>query len=88
MLLEALAAGTIPIAADNPGYAHVLGERAAELLFPAGNATRLADRIREITRDRARRDSLRGWGERFHRRFLWDRVAERVEKAYERAIRL
>ena len=88
VLLEAMAAGAIPIAADNPGYAHVLGERAAELLFPAGSAARLAERIREITRDRERRDSLRAWGERFHRQFLWDRVAERVEKVYEKAIRL
>ena len=88
VLLEAMAAGAVPIAADNPGYAAVLGERAADLLFPVGNAERLAARIREIMCDDARRETLRVWGERYHRRFLWDELSERVEKVYERAIRL
>src|SRR5688500_11505921 len=48
ILLEAMAAGAVPIAADNPGYRHVLGDRAGDLLFPIGDATRLAARIREI----------------------------------------
>ena len=86
VLLEAMAAGAIPIAADNPGYTHLLRERAGELLFPAGDASRLAARIREVLCDDARRDDLRAWGERYHRQFLWDRVSERVERVYERAV--
>lgn len=88
VLLEAMAAGAVPIAADNPGYAHLLRDRAAELLFPAGDATRLAARIREVLCDAARRENLSAWGERYQQEFLWDRVAGSVEKVYERAIRL
>jgi phosphatidylinositol alpha-mannosyltransferase len=88
VLLEAMAAGAVPIAADNPGYAGVLRERASDLLFPAGNAERLAARIREVLCDDARRDDLRAWGERYHRQFLWDGIAGRVEGVYQRAIGL
>lgn len=88
VLLEAMAGGAVPIAADNPGYAHLLAERAGDLLFPAGNAVRLAERIRAVMRDRAHREELRAWGERYHRQFLWDGIAARVETVYEKAIRL
>lgn len=88
VLLEAMAAGAVPIAADNPGYAHLLRERGAALLFPIGSAERLAARIRDVMCDDTRREGLRAWGEQYHRQFLWERVAGQVEQVYERAIRL
>jgi phosphatidylinositol alpha-mannosyltransferase len=87
VLLEALAAGAVPVAADNPGYRHVLAERANDLLFPAGNAEALAARIRELLRDETRRRELRAWGERHYRQFEWSALAGRIERVYERAIR-
>ena len=88
VLLEAMAAGAVPIAADNPGYRHVLAERASDLLFPVGDAGALAARIRELLRSDARRRELRSWGDRYHRQFEWSALAGRVERVYEKAIRL
>ena len=87
VLLEAMAAGVVPIAADNPGYRHLLAERAGDLLFPVGDAARLAARIRDVMCDDTRRAELQAWGRVFHRRFEWRVLAERVERVYERAIR-
>jgi phosphatidyl-myo-inositol alpha-mannosyltransferase len=88
VLLEAMAAGAIPIAADNPGYRHVLGERGGDLLFPAGDAPRLAARIREILCNDSRRYELQRWGVQYHRQFLWDAQTGRIEQVYRRAMRL
>lgn len=88
VLLEAMAAGAVPVAADNPGYRHVLGERANDLLFPVGDAARLAGRIREFLCDEKRRRELQRWGAAHQQQFHWGSLAGRVEKVYERAIRL
>ena len=88
VLLEAMAAGAVPIAADNPGYRHVLAERANQLLYPGGSAEALAGRIREVRGDDDRRRELRTWGDRHYRQFEWSALALRVEGVYERAIGL
>ena len=87
VLLEAMAAGAVPIAANNPGYRLVLAERADDLLFPPGDAGALAARIRDLLSSETRRKDLRAWGERHWRQFAWATLAGRVEQVYERAIR-
>jgi phosphatidylinositol alpha-mannosyltransferase len=87
VLLEAMAAGAVPIAADNPGYRHVLAERANDLLVPPGDAGALATRIRDLLGDETRRRELRAWGDRHWRQFEWSALAGRVEQVYQRAIR-
>ena len=86
VLLEAMAAGAVPIAADNPGYRHVMADRANELLFPIGNAAALAARIRGIMCDDATRLELQAWGRQHYRQFEWSALAGRVERVYQRAI--
>jgi phosphatidyl-myo-inositol alpha-mannosyltransferase len=88
VLLEALAAGAVPIAADNPGYRHLLAERADDLLFPVGDAARLAVRIREIMCDDDRRTALQRWGQQFQQQFAWPALAGRIEQVYRKAARL
>lgn len=85
ILLEAMAAGAVPVAADNPGYRHVIGDRAGDLLFPVGDATKLAARIREILCNESRRVELQEWGRQHYRQYSWDALAGRVEAVYRRA---
>ncbi len=86
VLLEAMAAGAIPLAADNPGYRHVIADRANDLLFPIGDAAALAARIRGVLCDDARRRELQAWGGQHYRQFEWSALAGRVERVYQRAI--
>jgi phosphatidyl-myo-inositol alpha-mannosyltransferase len=86
VLLEAMAAGAAPIAADNPGYRGVLASHADDMLFAPGNATALTNRIREIFGDGAKRGMLQTWGMEYAAQFYWSALAPRVEAEYERAI--
>ena len=86
ILLEAMVAGTIPIAADNPGYRHVLGGGGESLLFPPGDEKTLAARIRRATGDAAWSQEMQTWGTQRWPAFSWRSVAERVEATYRRAM--
>ena len=88
VLLEAMAAGAVPIAADNPGYRHVLAPRAQDLLFPIGDAPALAARIRNVLCNESHRAGLRAWGDRYYRQFEWTTLVERVERVYRLAMRV
>jgi phosphatidylinositol alpha-mannosyltransferase len=86
VLLEAMAAGAVPIAADNPGYRAVLAAHAEELLFRPGDASALAARIRDVWGDGAKRGRLQTWGMEYAAEFDWKVLAPRVEAVYERAL--
>ena len=83
VLLEAMAAGTPPIASDIPGYRHVLGERADDLLVPVGDVRALAERIARFA-DAGRRRAAQQWGLEHWRAFDWSVIAPRVEAVYRR----
>ncbi|MCG6902397.1 MAG: glycosyltransferase family 4 protein [Rhodobacter sp.] len=59
VLAEAMAAGAIPVAAANAGYASVLGPDLADLLVAPGDAAALAAKIIELATDRDRLVRLR-----------------------------
>lgn len=86
VLLEAMTMGTIPIAADNPGYRHVLGDEAASLRFPPGDASALAARIRRIVHDPEWRAAMHRTMTSRWPAFAWTSIAERVEATYRRAL--
>ena len=86
VLLEAMVAGTLPIAADNPGYRNVLGAGGESLLYPAGDAHALAKRIRRALHDSQWQQTMQQWcGERVTA-FTWTQIATRVEATYHRAL--
>ncbi len=58
ILAEALAAGALPVAAANPGYASVLTGPFAALMVPPGDAEALAGRVIALGRDPAGRAHL------------------------------
>ncbi len=61
VLIEAMAAGTLPVAANNAGFATVMTGEGAELLVPAGDAGALAQKIIALAGDPTRRDALQTW---------------------------
>ena len=86
VLLEAMAAGAVPLGADNPGYHGLLEERGDDLLFPVGDAAALASKISALTGNEPRVRNLRAWGDAFWPRFDWSRVATRIEDVYRQAL--
>jgi phosphatidylinositol alpha-mannosyltransferase len=86
VLLEAMAAGTVPIAADNPGYRHVLHDGGTSLLFAAGDHAALASQLERVLEAPAWYDGMRAWCAQRWTHFQWDRIAEQVEAVYAQAL--
>ena len=86
ILLEAMRAGSVPIAADNPGYRHVLEGAADALCFAPGDADALARLIIRAIRDDGWMESMRRWSANHWPRFTWSEVATAVEAVYEQAL--
>ncbi len=61
VLAEALAAGTLPVAAANAGYASVLTGPGAALLVAPGDPQALAERVIALGRDAGARAALLDW---------------------------
>jgi phosphatidylinositol alpha-mannosyltransferase len=62
VLIEAMAAGAVPIAAANTGYSTVMTGMGKSLLVPPGDEVALASKIEEISNDPLLRGKLRDWG--------------------------
>ena len=71
---EAMAAGLPVIATDVGAVAEVVAD--GGVLIPADSARAIADAVRSLARDDARRDALVPKARAAARRFHWDRVAE------------
>ncbi|MEM1387588.1 MAG: glycosyltransferase family 4 protein [Pseudomonadota bacterium] len=61
ILVEAMAAGCVPVAAANPGYASVLGPQSTALLAAPGDWRDLARKALKLV-DPQQRHTLRDWG--------------------------
>jgi phosphatidylinositol alpha-mannosyltransferase len=86
VLVEAMAAGAPPVAADNPGYQGVLAANESDLLFRAGDPSSLVSRLSSLLTDNSKVDALRDWGEREWRRYDWNALAPAIEAEYRAAI--
>lgn len=85
ILTEAFAAGTPVIASQIAGYAEVVTDGVDGVLVPPGDAQRLAEELRSVYLEPARREAMGDAARRSAERFAWPYVAERVEHVYERA---
>jgi phosphatidyl-myo-inositol alpha-mannosyltransferase len=85
VLTEAFAAGRTVVASDIAGYRDVVTDGADGLLFPRGDATRLAETLRDLALDRERTATLGAEAARTAERYAWPRVAEQVVAAYHDA---
>jgi phosphatidyl-myo-inositol alpha-mannosyltransferase len=85
VLTEAFAAGTPVVASDIAGYRDVVADGVDGLLVPRGDATRLAETLRDLAIDRGRTAELGAGAAHTAERYAWPRIASRVVEAYEDA---
>ena len=86
VLTEAFAAGTPVVASDIAGYRDVVRDGRDGILVPRGDATALAETLRDLALDPARRARMAQAAAEHARRFAWPTVAAEVLGAYEDAI--
>jgi len=86
VLTEAFAAGTPVVASDIAGYRDVVSDGVDGLLVPRGDATALAERLRDLALDRPRVARLSAAATQSAQRYAWPRVASAVLESYDDAI--
>ena len=85
ILTEAFAAATPVIASDIPGYRDVVRDGLDGQLVPAGDALALAEALRRLALDPARRARMAVAARERAERFAWPHVAAEVLDCYEQA---
>jgi phosphatidylinositol alpha-mannosyltransferase len=88
VLTEAFAAGTPVVASDIAGYRDVVRDGVDGLLTPRGDARALAEGLRRLALDPARRIAMAAAARERAERFAWPHVAGEVIEVYERACTL
>jgi phosphatidylinositol alpha-mannosyltransferase len=86
VLTEAFAAGTPVVASDIAGYRDVVRDGVDGLLTPRGDARELAEALRLLALDPARRAWMAAAARERAERFAWPRVAAEVLEVYEQAL--
>src|SRR5687768_11932079 len=88
VLTEAFAAGTPVVASDIAGYRDVVSHDVNGVLVPRGDPTALAEALRDLALDPARRAALATAAAAAAPRYAWSNVAAEVLSAYADAIAL
>ena len=86
VLTEAFAYGTPVVASNIAGYADVVRDGVDGVLVPRGDATAVAEALRDLALDPARRRAMGAAARERAQRFAWPRVAEEVVEAYRDAV--
>jgi phosphatidylinositol alpha-mannosyltransferase len=86
VLTEAFAASTPVVASNIPGYRDVARDGVDGLLVAPGDALALAEALRTLALDPARRAAMAAAARERAERFSWAHVAEEVVDVYEQAI--
>lgn len=86
VLIEAMAAGTLPVAAANAGYSTVMTGQGTQALFPPGDADALAAKLAELARAPEVLAQLTDWGRAHAMEFDVRRVGPRYTALYERVL--
>src|SRR3954452_17058877 len=85
VLTEAFAAATPVVCSDLPGYADVVRDGVDGVLVPRGDATALAEALRDLALDKARRARMSAAALEHAQRYAWPHVAEEVLDVYAQA---
>ena len=86
VLTEAFAAGTPVVASDIAGYRDVVRDGVDGVLVPRGDATALAETLRDLWHEPQRLAAMGVAAAAHAQRYAWPRVAAEVLGAYEDAI--
>ena len=85
VLTEGFAAGTPVVASDIPGYRDVVRDGTDGVLFPRGDATALAETLRDLAVDPVARGAMARAARAHAERYAWPTVAAEVLDAYRDA---
>jgi phosphatidylinositol alpha-mannosyltransferase len=85
VLTEAFAAGTPVVASDIPGYRDVVRDEVDGVLVPRGDATALAETLRDLAVAPDRRAAMAVEARAHAQRYAWPAVAREVLDAYSDA---
>jgi phosphatidyl-myo-inositol alpha-mannosyltransferase len=85
VLTEGFAAGTPVVASDIPGYRDVVRDGVDGVLVPRGDATALAQTLRDLAVDPERRAAMAAEARAHAERYAWPTVAAEVLDAYRDA---
>src|SRR5919204_4818683 len=88
VLTEAFASGTPVVASDIAGYRDVVRDGVDGVLVPRGDAQSLAEALRDLYDEPARRAAMARAAALGVQRFAWPNVAREVESVYEEALRV
>jgi phosphatidylinositol alpha-mannosyltransferase len=86
VITEGLAAGTPVLASDIPGYRDVLRDGVDGQLVPAGDPLALAEALRLLALEPARRARMAAAARERAERFAWPHIASEVLDCYEQAL--
>ncbi len=86
VLIEAMASGVPVVAGYNEGYINVIKNEENGLLVNVKDPNEYADALLRVLRDNNMRRMLRESGLETAKMYSWEKVAERVEKVYLRAL--
>jgi glycosyltransferase involved in cell wall biosynthesis len=78
--VEAQACGTPVICADSPGLREVVADGQSGYLYPYGDISRFAARIRDLMDDDRKWQAMSAGATRWAATFSWDRAADEMEK--------
>lgn len=87
VLLEAMAAGCVTVAGNNPGYKSVMIERGKLSLIDPLNTDEFAERLELLLFDQGVRELWLEWAAKYVRQFDFDRVVGQYEELYKRVNR-
>jgi phosphatidyl-myo-inositol alpha-mannosyltransferase len=82
VLTEAFASGTPVVASDIAGYRDVVRDGVDGVLVPRGDATELAEVLRDLSLEPERRTRMAAAAAASAQRYAWPRVADEVLDAY------
>lgn len=87
VLLEAMAAGCVVVAGNNPGYASVMTGRGRLSLVSSENTTDFAQRLELMLYDQEVRGLWLKWATEYVKQFDYSNVVDLYEKTYRRAMK-
>jgi glycosyltransferase involved in cell wall biosynthesis len=82
LVLEAMAAGAVPLAARLPVYEELLGDGERGLLFEPGDVETLSAQLDRLVADDELRERLHRQADALRRRLGWARVTDELEDVY------
>jgi glycosyltransferase involved in cell wall biosynthesis len=86
ILVQAVAAGAVPVAARLPAYEELLSEGKYGLEFEPGDTQTLATELTALVSDPELLERYRSAGDELRATFAWSRVADELEQLYERLV--